>query len=149
MSLALWMLLSFACWTLLVLLAGVGVRRWALIFSGRAKLTSFPADTPHGSPAYRRAMRAHANSVENLPVFATIVLVAAAAHLNPSQLGLLAAAAMAARIMQTSVHVLMPETIASIAVRFAFFFAQLVAMIAMAILVITAAIATGAVPASA
>jgi hypothetical protein len=76
MSLPLWMLLGFAGWTLLVLLAGVGVRRWLLIFSGQASLTSFPGDTPHGSPAYRRATRAHANCVENLPVFAAIVLTA-------------------------------------------------------------------------
>ena len=59
MNLSLWMLFGFACWTLLVLLVGVGVRRWLLIFSGRAALTSFPGDTAHGSPAYRRAVRAH------------------------------------------------------------------------------------------
>jgi len=36
MTLSLWMLLAFAGWTLLVLLIGVGVYRWALIFTGRA-----------------------------------------------------------------------------------------------------------------
>lgn len=59
MTLSLWMLLAFAGWTLLVLLTGVGVRRWSLIFTGRATLTSFPGGTPHGGVAYRRAVRAH------------------------------------------------------------------------------------------
>jgi len=139
MNLSLWMLLSFACWTLLVLLVGVGVRRWLLIFSGRAALTSFPGDTAHGSPAYRRAVRAHANCVENLPVFAAIVLVASAAHLDPPAMGELAIAVVAARIMQTTVHTLLPENKVTVAVRFAFFLVQVLAMIAMAILVATEA----------
>jgi hypothetical protein len=45
MTLALWMLLGFASWTLMVLAAGVGVSRWLLIFQGAAQLTSFPGDT--------------------------------------------------------------------------------------------------------
>jgi uncharacterized MAPEG superfamily protein len=135
MNLSLWMLLSFACWTLLVLLVGVGVRRWLLIFSGQAALTSFPGDTAHGSPAYRRAVRAHANCVENLPVFAAIVLVASAAHINPPTMGALAVTVMAARIVQTTVHMLLTETNATVGVRFSFFLVQMLAMIAMAILV--------------
>jgi uncharacterized membrane protein YecN with MAPEG domain len=133
MTLSLWMLLAFAAWTLAVLLAGVGVRRWALIFQGRANLTSFPGDTPHGGVAYRRATRAHANCVENLPVFAAIVLVAAAARLSPPAFGALSAAVMAARVLQTLTHTLFAETNRTIAVRFAWFFVQVMAMIAMAV----------------
>ena len=55
MSLPLWMLLAFAGWTLLVLMAGVGVRRWLLIFAGRAALTSFPGDTRNTSADNRTA----------------------------------------------------------------------------------------------
>ncbi|MGN6516035.1 MAG: MAPEG family protein [Rhizomicrobium sp.] len=134
MSLSLWMLLAFACWTLLVLLAGVGVMRWLLIFGGRAALTSFPGDTVHGSPAYRRAMRAHANCVENLPVFAAIVLVAAFAQRLTHSMDVLAAVVMAGRVVQTSVHMLLPETNRTVAVRFAFFMVQFGAMAAMAAL---------------
>jgi len=143
MNLSLWMLLGFACWTLIVLLVGVGVRRWLLIFSGQAALTSFPGDTAHGSPAYRRAVRAHANCVENLPVFAAIVLVASAAHLCPPNMGALAIAVVAARIMQTTVHMMLPETNATIAARFTFFLVQVLAMIAMAILIAMQAGAIG------
>ena len=134
MNLSLWMLLGFACWTLLVLLVGVGVRRWALILSGRAALTSFPGDTVHGSPAYRRAVRAHANCVENLPVFAAVVLVASAARLNPPNFGELAVVVIVARIMQTTVHMLLSESNATIAMRFSFFLVQVLAMLTMAVL---------------
>lgn len=133
MSLSLWMLLAFACWTLLVLLVGVGVRRWLLIFGGKAALTSFPGDTPHGSPAYRRAVRAHANCVENLPIFGVIVLVAAFAHRLTHTTDVLAVAFMAARVVQTSIHMLLPETNKTVAARFSFFLVQVIAMVAMAV----------------
>ncbi len=133
------MLLGFAAWTLAVLLAGVGVRRWALILSRRASLTSFPADTAHGSPAYRRAMRAHANCVENLPVFAAIVLTASLAKLTTPLFGTLCVVTMIARIGQSLVHMTLPESNASIAVRFTFFLAQIIAMFAMTFLVVAAA----------
>ena len=139
MTLALWMLLGFAGWTLLVLLVGVGIMRWLLIFKGEAELVSFPGGVVHGSPAYRRATRAHANCVENLPVFAAIVLVASAANLDPPRMGMLAALALAARIVQTSIHMLLPESNASIAARFTSYLVQVVAMIAMTVLLVTAA----------
>ena len=138
MTLPLLMVLAFAGWTLLVLLIGIGVRRWLLIFAGKASLTSFPADTPHGSQAYRRAMRAHANCVENLPVFAAIVFVAALAHITPAHMDALAVAVMVARVGQSSVHMALPETNATIAVRFGFFLAQVVAMSTMAFLIASA-----------
>jgi uncharacterized MAPEG superfamily protein len=71
-------LLAFALWTITLLAFTIGVLRWTLIFSGRAELKSFPGDEPHGSPFYRRATRAHANCVENLPVFGAIVFAAEA-----------------------------------------------------------------------
>jgi uncharacterized MAPEG superfamily protein len=138
MSLSLWMLLAFAGWTLLTLLAGVGVRRWLLILQGQAALTSFPGDAPHGSPAYRRATRAHANCLESLPVFGAIVLVAAVLGLRSRALDVLAVVTMVARIAQTLVHMLLPERNATVAVRFAFFLCQLVAMVAMGVLILSA-----------
>ena len=141
MTTPLWMLLGFAVWTLAVLIAGVGVRRWSHILTGRAALTDFPADAPHGSAAYRRAMRAHANCVENLPVFAALVLIAEVARLAPPQLGALAAAVLCARVGQSLTHMLLPETSAAVAVRFAFFAVQVLAMLAMAALIAGAAAA--------
>jgi uncharacterized MAPEG superfamily protein len=129
------MLLAFAGWTLATLMAGVGWRRWALIFTGRADLTCFPGDTPHGSAAYRRAMRAHANCIENLPVFGALVLIPASAHLSVPAMGCLSALVMAARILQTGIHMVLPETNLTVGLRFTAFLAQILAMIAMGILI--------------
>lgn len=135
MTLSLWMLMAFAGWTLLVLLIGVGVYRWSLILTGRAELISFPGDTPHGADTYRRAVRAHANCVENLPVFAAVVLTAAAARLDPPGFGALAVATVVARVAQSSIHMLLPVSNPAVAVRFAFFLIQVMTMIAMGVLI--------------
>jgi len=44
------------------------------ILTGRVPIREFRADRVEGDDWYRRAMRAHANCVENLPVFGVIVL---------------------------------------------------------------------------
>lgn len=140
MALSLWMLLAFAGWTLIVLLAGIGVRRWSLILTGRAALTDFPADTPHGTTAYRRAVRAHANCVENLPVFAVMVLIPAVTGLKVPYLDVLAVVTMGGRIAQSLVHLLLPETNATVGWRFTFFLVQVLAMIAMGVMIARAAL---------
>jgi uncharacterized MAPEG superfamily protein len=136
-----WTVVAFAAWTLIVLIFGVGTRRWYLILSREAAIASFPADTPHGSPAYRRAMRAHANCVENLPVYGAIVLVAEIARLVPAHMDTLALVVMACRIMQSTIHVLLPETNSTVTVRFTFFLAQIAVMIWMMVGIVSLAIA--------
>ena len=138
MTTPVWVLLSFALWTIAVLLAGIGVRRWSLILTGRAQLTDFPADQPHGTPAYRRAMRAHANCVENLPVYGAIVFALFAAQLSSNTLDALAVVFLVARICQSLVHMVLEETNTTVAVRFGFFFVQVAVMIWMAAVVIAA-----------
>jgi uncharacterized MAPEG superfamily protein len=140
MNLSLWMLLAFAGWTLLVLLVGVGLYRWALILTGRAELTSFPGDRPHGSDAYQRATRAHVNCIESLPVFGAIVLVAAAAHIASPLFDKLAVVTVAARIVQTSIHLIWPVSNWMVGFRFSFFLVQVVTMIAMGAVIVSAAI---------
>jgi uncharacterized MAPEG superfamily protein len=133
MTVPLWVLLAFAGWTVSTLIVCVGVDRWTKILSGRAKLNEFPADVPHGSARYRRAMRAHANCVENLPVYTAVVVAITAAGVMSPVLDLLALVLIAARVLQTSVHVLLEETAAAVGVRFGFFAVQLVCMIWMGI----------------
>jgi uncharacterized MAPEG superfamily protein len=135
MSIPAWTLLAFACWTIAVLILGVGVHRWSHILTGRAELKSFPADEAHGPPFYRRAMRAHANCVENLPVFAAIVFAASAAGYASPAFDALSLAVIGARAAQTLTH-LASGSNAAIAIRFAFFAVQLAAFIAMAALVV-------------
>jgi uncharacterized MAPEG superfamily protein len=127
------MLLGFAAWTLAVLAAGVGVSRWTLIFQGRAGPASFPGDEPHGAPAYRRAVRAHANCVENLPVFGAIVLTAAVAHLDPPGFGALSVAVLGSRLCQTLIHMIWPVSDRTVTFRFAMFTVQLLSMTTMTI----------------
>jgi len=134
MSIPVWAVLAFAMWTIVVLIVGVGVQRWSLILTGRAELTSFPADEPHGSALYRRAMRAHANCVENLPVFAAIVLAAHASSAHSATLDLLSVIVVAARVLQTGTH-LASGSNAAIALRFAVFAIQLAAFLWMGALV--------------
>jgi len=134
------MLFGFATWTLFVMIIGIGVYRWAMILRGVAELTSFPGDVPHGSVAYRRAVRAHANCLENLPVFAVIVLVGAVTGLHPAGTDALAVTTLGARIVQSSVHMLFPERKATVAVRFSFFLAQVAAMLLMGVLLAHAAV---------
>jgi uncharacterized MAPEG superfamily protein len=129
MTIPLWVLLTFAVWTIAVLMTGIGIRRWALILTGRAQLTDFPADVPHGSAAYRRAVRAHANCVENLPVYGAVALCTFAAQLSAPIVDTLALVFIAARICQSLVHMGLPETNLTVLVRFASFFTQLVAML--------------------
>lgn len=134
MSIPVWAALTFAMWTIIVLMLCVGVHRWSLIFSGKAELKSFPGDEPHGPPFYRRAVRAHANCVENLPVFAVIVLAAQASGAHSPTLDGLSAAVVAARILQTSAHMASGAN-GVIAVRFTFFIIQIAAFVWMAALV--------------
>ena len=74
MTLPVWMLVGFAAWTVLLLVATVGVYRWSRILTGRVAIREFRADQIEGAEWYKRAMRAHANCVEKLPVFGAIVL---------------------------------------------------------------------------
>ena len=135
MAIPVWVLLLFAGWTLATLLATVGIYRWSRILTGRASLSEFRADEPHGSAWYRRATRAHANCVENLPVYAAIVVAMVASGVRSPTLDTLAVVLLAARVLQTITHVAVEQTDAVVGVRFAFFFAQIVCMIGMGVLV--------------
>lgn len=132
-------LLGFATWTLFVLMVTVGIHRWSLILTGRAAIDSFPAHAPEGPGWYQRATRAHANCIENLPVFGAIVAVATFAHVQGPWIDALSLAILAARVVQTSVHVGFPISARSVSVRFSFYSVQLVAMLAMlAVIVVDA-----------
>jgi uncharacterized MAPEG superfamily protein len=135
MTIPVWVLLLFAGWTLATLFATVGVYRWSRILTRRANLSEFRADEQHGSDWYRRAMRAHANCVENLPVYAAIVVAIVASGVRSPTLDTLAITMLAARALQTVTHVAFEQTDPVVAVRFAFFFVQIVCMAAMGMLV--------------
>lgn len=137
-SIPIWSLLAFAAWTLVVLMIGVGLQRWALILTGRAAINGFPADQTLGSDAYRRAMRAHANCIENLPVFAAIVFCVTVLDISTPLLDMLSIAVVAARVAQSTLHLSLTESRWMVSTRFSFFTVQLVSMLVMIGVIATA-----------
>jgi uncharacterized MAPEG superfamily protein len=129
MILPVWMLVGFAAWTVLLLLATVGVYRWSQILTGRVAIREFRADQIEGAEWYKRAMRAHANCVENLPVFGAIVFGLYVGNVGSALVNALAVAVLVARIMQSLVHVCFVQTNTVTAVRFGFFFVQIVSFL--------------------
>jgi uncharacterized MAPEG superfamily protein len=129
MILPVWMLVGFAAWTVLLLLATVGVYRWSRILTGRVAMREFRADQIEGADWYKRAMRAHANCVENLPVFGAIVLGLYVGNVGSALVNTLAVAVLVARVIQSLVHVCFVQTNTVTAVRFGFFFVQIVSFL--------------------
>jgi len=123
-TIPLWALLGFATWTILLLFATVGVYRWSRILTGRVPIRDFRADRIEGADWYRRAMRAHANCIENLPVFGAIVLALYVSGVGGPTVSALSVAILVARIAQSLVHVCLEQTNAVASVRFALFFTQ-------------------------
>jgi uncharacterized MAPEG superfamily protein len=126
MTLPVWMLLGFATWTVLLLLGSVGIYRWSRILTGRVPIGEFRADQVEGKDWYKRSMRAHANCVENLPVFGAIVFALYAGDVANATVDVLTVAILAARIMQSLVHVCLVQTNRVVSVRFGFFLVQIV-----------------------
>jgi uncharacterized MAPEG superfamily protein len=132
-----WALLGFATWTVVLLFSTVGVYRWSRILTGRVAIRDFRADQIEGADWYRRAMRAHANCVENLPVFGAIVLALDVSGVGGAAVNAVSVAILAARVLQSLVHVCLVQTNTVAAVRFAFFFIQVAGFLWLAAIVIS------------
>ena len=129
MTIPQWTLLGFAAWTLALLMATVGVYRWGLILFAKAGIASFPPEAREGAGWYQRGTRAHANCIENLPVFGAIVYLITAIGLEGPMVNALCIATLAARIVQSCVHISHEQTNAFVAVRFSFYSVQLVSFL--------------------
>lgn len=137
MTLALWSLLGFAVWTVL-LVASVALPRAGLVVAGRKRANGFEPSGATVAPGFsQRAGRAHANCVENLPVFASLVVVGHLAGVGAQSFGLLAFAVLGARIAQSLTHLVSVSELA-VNIRFTFFVVQLVCFVAMGTLIATA-----------
>ena len=104
MTASLLALLGFASWTLALLLAIAMLRCYYTLFGGRYA-NSFAVSGEDVSPFSGRLCRAHANCYETLPAFAAIISVAALSG-NASITDPLALWALAARLAQSSVHLI-------------------------------------------
>jgi uncharacterized MAPEG superfamily protein len=138
MTTPVWMLLAFAMWTLLLLLLTVGTYRWSRIVSGRVAIRNFPADAAGGDDWYKRATRAHANCIENLPVFGAVVLGLYASHTTGPLVDALAVAVIPARIVQSTVHVCFVHTNTIASIRFGFYFVQFICFVWLTGLIVAA-----------
>jgi uncharacterized MAPEG superfamily protein len=126
-------LLLFTVWTLGIATVGIGAFRVGSVLAGHQKPNAFPADTPHGPPWYRRAMRAHLNCVENLAPFAVLVLIGHAIGLRDGTFAILAQVVVCARVGQTLAHLSSGRSLL-INIRFTFFLTQLTCFGAMAVM---------------
>ena len=133
-------LIAFALWTLLTLFGSIGVYRWSRILTGRASIGEWRADVVQGCEWYQRAMRAHMNCVENLPVYVAIVVALMAVGVKSTAIDTLAVTLLAARIGQTIAHIALPPGNGAASLRFAFFAVQIACMIGMAGIVLVAAV---------
>lgn len=124
-------LLGFAGWTLATMVITVGWYRGSRIFSAQAAINEFEADAGRATGWYQRAHRAHANCVENLPLYAALVVAITATGVAHPVLDALAVILLKARVAQTLTHVAFSATPLAVAVRLTFFSVQVVCMVAM------------------
>ena len=122
MTTPLWCLLGFVAWTI-ILLFGLAGARLSQVATGAKQPNEFPSGVPHGSDAYWRLNRAHLNCVENLPLFASVVVVGTLAGLKAPLFDTFSQVYLAARIGQTVTH-LSSGSVMAINVRFTFYLTQ-------------------------
>ena len=91
--------------------------------SDESKVRSLDIAGDVGGDAYWRLNRAHMNCLENLPMFATVVLVATVVGIRTGTLDTLAQTYLVARIGQSLAHVSSGSVLA-VNVRFTFFLIQ-------------------------
>ena len=116
-------LLAFVAWTIALVVALTVARLRYLASGGSVRDFGVPDDRR----LIWRLFRAHANSVENLPLFASVVLIAAVAGRDGPALNVLALAYLSARVAQSLSH-LAPGAGLRFNVRFGFFAVQLASL---------------------
>jgi uncharacterized MAPEG superfamily protein len=116
--------LLYAAWTLLLPIAYAAIRV-PLIAAGRKRADNWERGKPNDDPAVlARAKNAHLNCIENFPVFAAVVLVAALIG-KIAIADAVAAYVLYARVAQSIVHII-GTSLVLIALRGAFYFVQVV-----------------------
>ncbi|RHX88329.1 MAPEG family protein [Leptospira stimsonii] len=115
-------LIGFAIWTIFLGIGVISIRTFKVL-KGEKKSNEFPSGVEHGSSFYWRLNRAHVNCVENLPIFATLVLIGAFVGVLDSTFALVAKVILGARLVQTVAHLSSGSEIA-VNIRFTAFVTQ-------------------------
>ncbi len=119
-------LVLFVAWVavLLLLLASVRVKA---VLEGKKRGNDFDPSGADVSPFSNRLCRAHANCYENLPLFASLILLAIATDHTEITDGL-ALVFVGARLAQSIVH-LVSTSVMAVNIRFLFFCVQVAILI--------------------
>ncbi|GLZ84158.1 hypothetical protein Pres01_02090 [Metapseudomonas resinovorans] len=119
-------LLGLVAWSLLLVFLMVN-QRGLLVLAGRMKVNAFAADGSNTPSAFgQRLVRAHANTAENLPMQAALLLYAIATE-QSAITDPLAGLMLGARLFQTVAHLISTSAL-FVWLRFAGFFVQLAIM---------------------
>jgi uncharacterized MAPEG superfamily protein len=97
-------------------------------------------DEDQGTDWYKRAMRARANCLENLPLYTAVVIALLVTKASSPWLDALVIILLAARIAQSTLHIGLKQTEFVAGARFSFYAIQVVCMIIMGV---WAAVAAG------
>lgn len=135
MSAALISLTWFALWAVFLVLI-VGIWRVREVMAGNTAPNAFPSGMKHGSDAYWRANRAQANTIENLPIFASLVFVGVATNSAHGLFATLCVVVLFARIVQSLIHLLSGSNVA-VNFRFMAFLVQIICFVWMGFLLIS------------
>jgi len=130
-------LVLFAVWAML-LVTGIGLWRVTQVITGTVPKGGFNPGTPHGGDAYWRLNRAHMNTLENLPIFATVVLSGVYLQVQDPLFQLLANVVIVARVAQSLIHVSSGAQ-PVVLLRFTAFLVQTLSMLTMAAIDLNAA----------
>lgn len=134
MTVPLMCLLGFAAWAVVLVLL-IGMVRVTQVLTRQKRANEFPAGQPHGSDMYWRLNRAHMNTLENLPIFGSIVVVGALLGVGSPLFATLAQVVLGARVAQSLIHVTSGGVVA-VNARFTAFFTQLICFVWMAALIV-------------
>src|SRR5947199_6576339 len=96
------LLVGFAAWAMLLILAILSWRGLEIL-RGNRKFNEFPGGVEHGSAAYWRLYRAHANTIENLPIVIALVVASLQLHVAGGRFDRAAAVALVARVVQSTI----------------------------------------------
>ena len=135
MTTPIYALMGFVFWTVFLVLAIGGVRVLQ-VMRGETAVNGFPSGQPHGGDTYWRLNRAHLNCVENLPLFAAVVLAGHVTGLTAGTFATLAQVYVTARVLQSIIHV-SSGSVMAVNLRFTCFVVQVGSLVTMAGMVVS------------
>ncbi|MGB0920459.1 MAG: MAPEG family protein [Alphaproteobacteria bacterium] len=127
-------LVLYALWALALVLGVVGWRG-LMVFKDGTDPATFPSGQKHGPDTYWRLNRAHANAVENLPIFGAIVVASAITGHSTGTFATLCVVVLCARIVQSVLHVSSNHTMV-VNMRFASLLVQVFCLVWMGLILL-------------